>query len=168
MCTSITRTLYECLKQKRLMAAVAQRMGIPHSTLAAELQGEKFRAKLGADELIPLFRAIREVEGGAELDGILKKFVRELQGEEVDAAAAEEFGQLLFGVIQGIGVLSQSAAQIESLNGRRELAKLKTKIRGEIIPAVYKLEDIIDSRLSAAVRPAKAKRTDPSPAPQTI
>lgn len=168
MCASITRTLYEWLKQRRLMAAVAQRMGIPHSTLAAELQGEKYKAKLGADELVPLFCAIREIDGDAELNGILKKFIRELEGEEVMAATADEFGQLLFGVIQGIGVLSQSAAQIESLNGRRELAKLKTKIRAEIIPAVYKLEDIIDARLSAARKTAATKSAESVPVPQPI
>ncbi len=168
MCASITCTLYEWLKQKRLMAAVAQRMGIPHSTLAAELQGEKYKAKLGADELIPLFRAIREAGYGAELDGILKKFIRELQGEELISASADDFGQLLFGVIQGIGVLSQSAAQIESLNGRRELVKLKTKIRAEIIPAVYKLEDIIDTRLSAARKTVATKSTESVPVPQPI
>lgn len=148
MCSSISGTLYEWLREKRLMKAVAQRMGVPHSTLAAELRCEKYRAKLGADELIPLMRAIRELGYAKELSGIVRRFVQELEGEPLREVDAEEFGQLLLGVMQGIGVLSKSAARMASLEEQRELARLKTMIRAEIIPAVYKLEDIVDSRLA--------------------
>ena len=147
MVSSITRTLHHWLKENRLTVAVAQRMGISESTLSSELRNSNHQAKLGADQLVPLFHAIRDLGYGAELDGIVARFVKELEGEESQPASVEQFSALLFEMMDGIGVLSKSANRIDAIKTERELMRLKTKIRTEIIPAVFKLEDIVDTRL---------------------
>ena len=54
MCSRISTTLHDWLREKRIMEGAAKRMGIPHSSLVAKLQGGTYRSKLGADELVPL------------------------------------------------------------------------------------------------------------------
>jgi hypothetical protein len=171
MSSNISGTLYVWLKDKRLMDAVARRMGKPPSTLAAELKSEKFRSKLGADDLVPLFRAIRETDYATEFEGVLKKFIKELGGERAETATVEQFGSLLFSVMQGIALLSKSADHIQNLTTAQELERLKTEIRAEIVPAVYKLEAIVDDRLTCMRKRVSRSQelvTEPQPIPTGV
>ena len=147
MSSSITQTLFHWMKEKRIIAPVAKRMGIPYSTLVAELRSDPHQAKLGADRLAPLFQAIRASQYGHELQGLVRSFVRELEGDEPATVSTKDYGASLLTLVTCIGELSKSASQIKDAKSERELNRLKTMIRTEIIPAVYKLEDIIDRRL---------------------
>ena len=166
MTSSISYTLYLWLKEKRLMEAVAKRMGKPHSTLVAELKGAKYRSKLGADELVPLFQAIRETDYRTEFEGILKKYLRELGGEQTEFVSVHQFGTLLFSVMQSVATLSKPGDRIENLKTARELSLMKTKIRTEIVPAVYKLEAIVDDQLALMrERRSESRQTNMEPIP---
>jgi hypothetical protein len=155
MSSSITQTLFHWMKEKRIIAAVAKCMGIPYTTLVAELRSGPRQAKLGADRLVPLFNAIRDAQYGTELEGMVKSFVRELEGEQPVRVSAKDYGGQVLTLVKCIGVLSESSARVKDAESERELIRLKTMIRAEIIPAVYKLEDIIDRRLARRQKKAK-------------
>jgi len=147
MKSPISTTLFEWLKETRIIAAVAKRMGKPKSTLASELRSRNHQAKLGADELVPLFQAIREMGYETELRGIVRRFMQELEGEHTEPVTSDQYGPQLFTLVKCIGVLSESAARIDNLEEAQQLVRLKTMIRTEILPAICKMEDIVESRL---------------------
>jgi hypothetical protein len=148
MNVSISRVLYLWMRERRVIGPAAKRLGMSTSALAAELRCAKHQAKLGADRLVPLFDALRAMNYGGELDGILDSFVRELRGGDTPTVSQGSYRAQLMTLMKCIGVLSESSSQIRDAKSQRELQRLKTMIRAEIIPAVYKLEDIIDRRLA--------------------
>lgn len=155
MRSSISRTLFEWMKEKRIITAVAKRMGIAKSTLASELRSSNHQAKLGADELVPLFQAIRKMGYESELRGIVRRFMQELEGEHAEPVTADQYSPQLLTLVKCIGVLSESAARIDDLEATPQLVRLKTMIRTEILPAICKMEDIVESRLAHVRRKAK-------------
>ena len=160
MSSSISRTLYLWMRERRLIGPAAKRLGMSTSALAAELRCSKHQAKLGADRLLPLCEVLRDLNYGAELDGILEGFVRELRGGETVAVSPGGYSSQLMTLMKCIGVLSESSSQIRDARSERDLRRLKTMIRAEIIPAVYKLEDIIDRRLERLQKRDQVEASD--------
>lgn len=160
MSSSISRTLFEWMKEKRIIAAVAKRMGIAKSTLSSELRSSNHQAKLGADELVPLFQAIREMGYETELRGIVQRFMQELEGEHTEPATTDQYSPQLLTLVKCIGVLSESAARIDNLEAAPQLIRLKTMIRTEILPAICKMEDIVESRLAHVRKKSKIETMD--------
>lgn len=154
MSYSVTQALYDWLHEKRLIRAVSREMGISESTLAAELCPDR-GAKLGADELIPLFQAIRRIGYGDELNGILYYYIGELKGLELAHVPDEDLVPQVLKLSKSLGILSDCAARIAQISDEDELSNLNTMLRTEVLPVVMKMESTISSRIQAV---QKSKR----------
>lgn len=81
--------------------------------------------------------------------------MQELEGEHAEPVTADQYSPQLLTLVKCIGVLSESAARIDDLEATPQLVRLKTMIRTEILPAICKMEDIVESRLAHVRRKAK-------------
>ena len=156
MSTSITSTLYHWMKEKRIIDPVARRLGMSGSTLAAELRSAPHQAKLGADRLVPLFEAIRETQYAGELDGIIKPFIRELESRHVAKVPVKSQGEHVRELMKCVGDLLSASAQIKDSGSAQEIERLRTKVRTEIIPAAYMLDDILARRVARAEKKSRS------------
>ena len=155
MSYSVTQALYDWMHEKRLIRAVAREMGISESTLAAELCPGR-GAKLGADELISLFHAIRRIGYAEELNGILYNYVGELKGTELADVPDQDLIPQVLKLSKSLGILSDCAARIGQISDEDELTKLNTMLRTEVLPVVMRMESTISSRIHA-IRTSKKK-----------
>lgn len=146
---SITDALYEWMHKRRIVSAVAQCLGVKESTLSSELHPARYHAKLGADELIPLCRAIRQIGYGHELRGILHRFVNELESEETPEIPEGDLVPQVLKLNRGLGTLADCAAHVNRMDDEAELIQLKTMLRTEMLPVLLKMEDTIEHRLKA-------------------
>ncbi|HEY3297001.1 MAG TPA: hypothetical protein VGL38_16325 [bacterium] len=155
MSYSVTQALYDWLHEKRLIRAVARDMGISESTLAARLCPNR-DGKLGADDMVPLFQAIRRIGYGAELNGILHQYIAELKGDELANVADQDLIPHVLKLSKSLGILSDCAARISQISDEDELASLNTMLRTEVLPVVMKMENTISSRI-VALRKSKRR-----------
>jgi hypothetical protein len=147
MCYSITQVLYDFLHNNRIMTEVAQEMGRNSSTLSAELRPNHTRAKLGADELLPLFKAIRVIGYGDQLDGILHEFMMHARGDNVNGVTDSDFIPLTLQVNHSVGLLSSVAERVSKSTDEKELVHASSILRAEALPVLVRMGTIIDSRL---------------------
>jgi hypothetical protein len=155
MAGTITEVLYDWLHKRRLVRAVAERMGMNPITLSAELRPTNGHAKLGADELIPLFDAIRDLGYGRELRGILQRFIAELKGKDWLSIPDDRLEPLIVQLTRGLAFFSEFAVRVPSRTDERELMRMRTLLRTEIIPAIMRLEDTIERSLGRVRRRKK-------------
>jgi hypothetical protein len=146
---SITRVLYEWLHKRRLISVVAQEMGMKDATLSAELRPTNPQAKLGADELVPLFEAIRRAGGGDAAKGILHRFISELKGEDLRNIPDRDLVSHMLELHRSLGILSGCAARVPDIVDTSELMKLKLILRTEVLPLVLRMEAVIDARITS-------------------
>lgn len=146
MSSSITATLFVWLKKRRIIHSVAQEMGIPYVTLLYELRGRARQPKLGADELVPLFRAIRAIGYEDELNRQIRHWVRELQVDQPNLSG-DHLPDLLQLLVSNVEELSEATARLNSTESAKELMDVRNKLRTELVPAFYKLQDIVETRL---------------------
>ncbi|RPH93293.1 hypothetical protein EHM69_10700 [candidate division KSB1 bacterium] len=144
---SITDALYEWMHKRRIVSAVAQCLGVKESTLSSELHPARYHAKLGADELIPLCEAIRQIGYGHELRGILHRFISELENEESRELPEGDLIPQVLKLNSGLGTLSECAAHVSRMDDEAELIQLRTMLRTEMLPVLLKMEDTIEHRL---------------------
>jgi hypothetical protein len=148
MAGTITEILYDWLHKRRLVTAVAERMGINPITLSAELRPTNGQAKLGADELVPLFDAIRALGYGRELRGIVQRFIAELKGKDWLTIPDDQLEPLIVQLTRGLAFFSEFAVRVPSQTDERELVRMRTLLRTEIVPAIMRLEDTIERSLA--------------------
>jgi hypothetical protein len=122
-------------------------MGIKEATLSAQLRPTNPHAKLGADELIPLFQAIRNIGYGSELEGILHRFVGALRDSEHAEIPETDLVPHVLALARGLGILSDCAGRIPHIRDEVELTRLCTMLRTEILPVVLKMESMMASRI---------------------
>jgi hypothetical protein len=117
------------------------------NTLSAELRSHRSQAKLGADQLIPLFGAIRRIGYGAELDGILHQFYAALRdGAQSDLDEGDLVPHVLK-LTKSLGILSDCVARIPKTTDEEELARVSIMLRTEVLPVILKMEDMVSARL---------------------
>jgi hypothetical protein len=144
---SIVETLYYWMHSRRIESEVATEMGIPVATLSAKLSPARPQAKLGADELVPLFEAIRKIGYENELQGVIYRFVRELKGEDLQQTADEDLVPQMFSLLRSMGILAQIADGISRNDNVAELEKMRTMLSTEVLPVVLQMESILTSRI---------------------
>jgi hypothetical protein len=147
MSFSMTEVLYEWMHELRIVSAVAQEMGIKESTLSAELRPTNAHAKLGVDELVPLFNAIRKIGYGTELEGIQHRFIGALRDSNLTEMPETDMVPQVLALARGLGILCDCAGRIPQLSDTAELSRLCTMLRTEILPVVLKMESMMASRL---------------------
>jgi hypothetical protein len=147
MAFSITEVLYEWMHEKRIVTAVAREMGTLETTLSAKLRPSNPHAKLGADELAPLFQAIRRVGYGAELEGILHRFIGEIRDTEFTEIPETDLVPQVLALARGLGILCDCASRIPRIQDEAELTRLCIMLRTEILPVVLKMESMITARI---------------------
>jgi hypothetical protein len=147
MSASIAERLYDWIHERRIMSALAQEMGVKESTLSAELRPNQSSAKLGADSLVPLCQAIRNIGYGKELDGILHEFIMDLRGTNPLSIPDKDLVPHVIIMARGLGVLSSCAAKIPRMNNEAELVQLCTILRTELLPVIMQMDATIDARL---------------------
>jgi hypothetical protein len=152
---SVTQALYDWLHEKRLIRAVAREMAVSESTLAAQLCPGR-GAKLGADDMVPLFEAIRRIGYGAELNGILYQYIGELKGAANADVADQNLIPHVLKLSRSLGILSECAGRISEISDEEELVRLCTMLRTEVLPVVMKMEGTVVSRLQS-LRKSKRK-----------
>jgi len=146
MAYSVSQALYDWLQEKRLIRAVAREMGVNESTLTGQLCPGR-GAKLGADDLIPMFQAIRRLGYGSELNGILYHYVAELKGEELANVPDHELIPHVLKLSKSLWILSDCAARISQMSDEEELIRLNTMLRTEVLPVVMKMENTLSNRV---------------------
>lgn len=149
MAYSITDALFDFMQRRRIITAVAHQMGVCETTLSAELRRQKTQAKLGADNLIPLLNAIRAIGYESELRGILFRFIKELKGEELYSTADDDLIPQLLKLTAGLGIICECAASVPRIADEAELRRIRNMLRSEILPALLKMDDTVERRLSA-------------------
>lgn len=169
MSTPITETLYEWMHRRRIMTEVAREMGVNVHTLAGELRPTNPQAKLGADELAPLFAAIRRVGYGHELRGILHGLVRDLKGEsDLSWADEREFVPNALMLSKCVGLLCDSATKLDRIEDEEELVRMRSMIRSELVSVAMRMEAIVETRLTKLRRQRRRSGLpgiSPSPLP---
>ena len=153
MAFSITKTLYDWMHKRRIVSEVAAEMGVKDVTLLAELRPTTPNAKLGADELIPLFQAIRTIGYGKELEGILYQFVCGLRGSEADGTVIiDDMRDHVVELAKSLKMLFECADCLPRLTDAEELARISTMLQTEVLPVVLQMTRIVQSRLETARR----------------
>ena len=147
MKNSISRVLYEWLHERRIVAVVAQHMGMDKSTLSAKLRPCTNRARLSADELLLLVDAVREAGYGKELKGILHPFMEAMRGTEPVSITPTDLMYRMRDLGKGIYTLFDCAARIPKMNDEEEIRRLKIQVRTEVLPVVLQMEELLDQRL---------------------
>ncbi len=103
---------------------------------------------MGADELIPLFQAIRNIGYGSELEGILHRFIGALRdSDRKESAETTDMVPQVLALARGLGILSDCAGRIPHVRDEVELTRLCTMLRTEILPVVLKMESMMASRI---------------------
>ena len=148
MSQSITEILYRWMLDSRIITDVAGEMGWSGCRLSAELRPGS-QAKLGADELVALFAAIRRVGYEKELRGILHRFIAELKGDVLRSVADEDLVPQVLRLTESLGVVSSCASRISRMKDVAELKRIKTMLRTEALPVVLQMEDIVAARIQA-------------------
>ena len=151
MSYSVTQALYDWLSEARLIRAVAQEMGVREGTLSSQLCPGR-GAKLGADELVPLFHAIRNIGYGSELNGILYQYIAELKGDELANVPDQDLVPHVLKLSKSLGILSNCAARISQISDVDELSGLNTMLRTEVLPVVINMENTIATRIATLRR----------------
>jgi hypothetical protein len=164
MAFSVTEALYDWMHKRRIVCAVAREMGINETTLSAELRSRRSQAKLGADQLIPLFQAIRRIGYGRELDGILHQFYAALRGEEGNTLPDSDLVPHVLKLTCSLGILSDCAARIPQTTDEDELARLSTMLRTEVLPVILNMDSLLSSRLKHLLE-RREQALAPLPAP---
>ena len=147
MSYSITQVLYDWMHEKRIVTLVAKEMGVKDSTLSAKLRPSNPQAKLTADELVPLFEAFRRVGYGKESEGVLYEFIQALQNRDAHLENDETMIPLVLSLAKRLGMLSECAGKIDTINDDGELVRLCTMLRTEVLPVILRMEAIVDARL---------------------
>jgi hypothetical protein len=168
MSYSITQVLYDWMHEKRIVALVAREMGMIDSTLSAKLRPSNPQAKLSADELVPLFDAIRREGYEKELEGVLHEFIQALRDPGSLLESDEPMVPLVLSLARGLGALSECAGRIASTTDEGELVKMCTMLRTEVLPVVLRMEALVDSRLKKVRKGqlAQSPQLDPALVPQ--
>jgi hypothetical protein len=147
MAFSLSEALYEWLHKRRIVSEVAQEMGVKVVTLSAELRPTNPQAKLGVEELRPLFAAIRRIGYGKELEGILHHFVESLRETDSEAVPDEDMFSNAVILAKSMGMLFDCADRVSTMRDEAELVKLSTMLRTEVLPAVLQMEKMVQKRL---------------------
>lgn len=147
MSEKITLTLFEWLKSKRLIHSVAKEMGKPYTTLLYELRNRPRQPKLGADELVPLFGAIRAVGYREELDSLLKPWIGKIRGSEAESNSICEVQDLIDSLLRGTEAITITAVKMNPRTSGADLATFQARLRSEVLPAYAKLQSIIERKL---------------------
>jgi hypothetical protein len=144
------------MNKRRIESEVAREMDVPVATLSAKLSPKRPQAKLAADELLPLFEAIRRIGYGSELRGVVYRFLRDLRGDEQEAVAEEKnlVPQILT-LVKCLGMMSECANGIHSSTNVAELDKMRIMLRTEVLPVVLQMESILASRVETLRPPHK-------------
>jgi hypothetical protein len=142
---TITQVLYEWMLEQRIISNVAREMGVSCIKLSAELRPTHSTAKLGADDLVPVFRALRKLGYAPEARGILTYFIQDLKGE-TQIEPGELIPQLL-SLYQLTGVLSSCASRLRESNAEEaELAKLDHLLKTRVLPVVLGIQCTVAKR----------------------
>jgi hypothetical protein len=153
----ITDLLYTWMHRKRIVAEVARELGVHEQTLSAELRPHHPIAKLGANQLVPMFDALRKLGYGNELDGILNRFVQELKGQAAETAPADgDLTPHVLALYRSLSALPTGDTLLSSIKDRAELAGLSVLLQTEILPMVLRMDAMVSARLEAV--PGKRKR----------
>jgi hypothetical protein len=147
MAFSLSEALYEWMHKRRIVSDVAMEMGVKVVTLSAELRPTNSQAKLGVDELRPLFAAIRRIGYGKELEGILHQFVASLYDDSTEESDQEDMYSNAVVLAKSLGMLFDCADRVPTMRDEAELVKLSTMLRTEVLPAVLQMEKLAQSRL---------------------
>jgi hypothetical protein len=142
----------------RIASDVAREMGVPVATLSAELRPNHCSAKLGADSLVPLFKALRDLGYNAELNGILATYITELQGEEISEVSQQDMVLMMLDLYTHLGTLSAAARRITQMKDDSELCDLEVTIRTEILPRFLAILKSVEARREALQQAAKKPR----------
>ncbi|MCC6475602.1 hypothetical protein IT157_00990 [bacterium] len=147
MAYQITEVLFDWLQKKRLVSAVARRMGVNENTLLSELRPTTNTAKFAADDLLPLFDAIRDVGYGYELVGIVKEYGLRLQGEIEQISGTPDMQAQVFRLVSGIGSIAEHISDRAKHSSEADIVALLNKLRVELLPSLVELEAILADRL---------------------
>ena len=158
MSAPITQILYEWMVKRRIVSLVAREMGVNPGTLSAELRTHNPHAKLGADDLVPLCRAICRAGYEKELRGLLHPFVGELMGQAADTVDDKQFVPSVLNLSRCVGLLSESATRLNQIEDERELAGIRTMIRTELLSVAMLMDAIVADRIVKLRR--KRKQAD--------
>ena len=159
----ITDVLFLWLHKQRLIAAVAREMGVNESTLSAELRPKLPLAKLGANQLVPLFDAIRRLGYGAQLDGILSRYIAELKGESADVTPLDsDLTPYVLTLYRCLSVFPAGDTLLSGIKDRAELASLSVLLQTEILPMVLRMDAMVNARLEAVPRRKLKRKRPPS------
>lgn len=144
---SISHVLFDWLSQKRLVSAVARQMGMNESTLLAQLRPTTHTAKFAADDLLPLFNAVREAGYGEELAGILCEYSQRLTGEIKPEATRADLQNQMVKLMGAIGTISTQLSDESRHSSERDLVSLLNILRTEVMPIIVQLENDLADRL---------------------
>jgi hypothetical protein len=162
MSRTISEAIYLWMLEKRITTDVATEMGKSVSTLSAELRPTRSNAKLGADDLVPLFDAIREVGYGRELDGIMFSFIADLKGESRKIVAGDDVLSEVLRLTSGVSAIFHSASNASGGGNSAELTEMLSTLHAEVLPAALQLERILTAKIKSCESAAKSKHTKSS------
>jgi hypothetical protein len=127
------------------------------STLLSQLRPTTHTSKFAADDLLPLFNAIRDAGYGDELAGILCEYSLRLSGEIKPGANKADLQNQMVRLMGAIGVISSQLSDISRHSSERDLVALLNTLRTEVLPIVVQLENDLGDRL----RRARNKESEP-------
>lgn len=149
MSYSITQVLYNFLRQNRIMADVARELDRSLATLSAELRPTNTHAKLGADELVPIFEAIRAIGWGDRLEGIITEFFLHARGDKgVNSVSETDFVPMIMQMNSTLGLVSRVAERVATSTNEKELVSTAALLRAQLLPTVVRMGTIVDMRLA--------------------
>ncbi|MCB9358270.1 MAG: hypothetical protein H6508_00040 [Calditrichaeota bacterium] len=148
MSYQISEVIFDWLHRKRLISTVARHMGVVENTLIAKLRPTTQTAKLAADDLIPLFEAIRKAGYGNEFVGIVREYTRRLEGELRDIPGSLDMQSQIYRLMSGIGSIAEHLVDSARHSDEKEVVALLNKLRTEVLPVVMQLEATMADKLS--------------------
>lgn len=159
----ITEVLFDWLQKKRLISAVARRMGVNENTLISQLRPTTNTAKFAADDLVPLFDAIREAGYAQELIGIVREYAERLQGDILTVGSQESEQTQLMRLVSGVGAIAEQLADNTKRSNEADLVTLLNRLRTEVFPTLLQLEANLADKLSAVRKHKRGVDGSPSP-----
>jgi len=159
----ITEVLFDWLQTKRLISAVARRMGVNENTLISQLRPTTNTAKFAADDLVPLFDAIRDAGYAQELVGIVREYAERLQGDIQTLGSNESEQTQLIRLISGVGAIAEQLADSTKRSSEPELVALLNKLRTEVLPTIIQLEANLADKLTSIRKNKRGIDGSPSP-----
>lgn len=163
---SISSVLFDWLQRKRLISAVARRMGVNESTLMSQLRPTTNTSKFAADDLLPLCEAIRDAGYGEEMIGIIREYTDRLVGEIKTTPESGDLQLQMVKLMSGIGSVSAMISDTARHSSEKDLVELLNKLRTEVLPIIVHLEVILSDRLAASrgkIRNFGPDNSDPIP-----